>query len=223
MKCYVCGDEAIKRHGRTNLCMKHRRFVQMQKTAKQDGKYVPSLFELEALVPVDMRCQDCGIEMNWIDGSNRPSNAVLQHYRDGSLGITCMSCNTKHGNMPGDSYRDVPAGHKLCRACKTIKPLGDFGKRSAKEGDYPKSRCKSCERSAYKLWKSNNPEKYKANTKKHNDLKRLNIEKYRALDRKYYHQRKESSDKNASKFRGGEDRHETGQDWVHTDAEHTSR
>lgn len=200
MKCYVCGSEAIKRHGRANLCAKHRRFVQMQKTAKQDDKYVPSIFELETLVPADMKCQDCGVEMNWIDGSNRPANAVLQHYRDGSLGITCMSCNTKHGNMPGDSYRDVPAGHKFCGSCKTIKPLNDFGKRSAKEGAYPKTKCKSCELEAQKKWRQSNPERYKQLNKKHNNKKKLDPEKYRALDRKYYHTRKAMNDEKPSSF-----------------------
>ena len=111
MKCYVCGSDAIKRHGRNNMCEKHHRFKQMQKTAKGDKKYVPSFFELEKLVPDNMICQDCGIEMHWIDDDKRPSGAVLQHYRDGTLGIVCCSCNTKHGIMVGDSYRDVPAGH----------------------------------------------------------------------------------------------------------------
>jgi hypothetical protein len=195
MKCYVCGEEAIKYLGRSNLCAEHRRFVQMQKTAKQDKKYIPSIYELQRLAPKDMKCGDCGIEMNWIDGSKRSSGAVLQHYRDGTLGITCLSCNTKHGLMHGDSYRDLPKGHKLCRTCKTIKPLNMFGKRSAKEGSYPKTKCKACEFEAQKVWRLKNPEGYKKLIKKHNDIKKLNPEKYRDLDKKYYHARKEKNDK----------------------------
>lgn len=195
MKCYVCGEEAIKRLGRSNLCAEHRRFVQMQKTAKYDKKYVPSIYEIQSLVPKDMKCGDCGVEMNWIDNSKRSRGAVLQHYRDGALGITCMSCNTKHGMMPGDSYRDLPKGHKLCGGCKTIKPLDMFGKRSAKEGDYPKTKCKACELEAQKTWRLKNPEGYKKLVKKHNDIKKLNPEKYRELDRKYYHAKKEKNDK----------------------------
>lgn len=198
MKCYVCGDEAIKRHGRSNLCAQHRRFLQMQRTAKQDKKYVPSIYELQKLVPVDMKCGDCGIEMNWIDGNNRPSNAVLQHYRDETLGITCMSCNTKHGLMPGDSYRDIPNGHKLCTNCKTIKSLDLFGKRSAKEGDYPKTKCKKCELDAQKAWRQNNPERYKELNKRHNDIKKSDPDKYRELDRKYYHLKKVNNGKKSS-------------------------
>lgn len=172
MKCYICGFDAIKLHGRANLCEKHKRFIQMQKTAKQDKKYSPSIYEIEALVPRDMKCQDCGTTMHWIDNKNRSSGAVLQHYRDGTLGIVCMSCNTKHGQMPGDSYRDVPAGHKLCVCCKTIKPLSLFSKRRDGKVPYPLSKCKQCMADALKKWREKNPEKYKAVNKKHNDLRK---------------------------------------------------
>lgn len=174
MKCYVCGKEAIKRHGRANLCEQHRRFLQMQKVAKSDGKYVPSLFELEKLVPADMKCQDCGDQMHWIDDDNRAKGAVLQHYRNGTLGIVCMSCNTKHGLMPGDSYRDVPHGHKLCRCCKTIKPLSMFNVRKDSGVVYPLSKCKPCSLAAQKDWRARNPDKYKALNKKHNDKRKKN-------------------------------------------------
>lgn len=193
MKCYVCGDEAIKRHGRANLCAKHRRFIQMQQTAKVDQKYVPSLLELERLSTEEMKCPDCGVEMNWIDGSQRSAGAVLQHYRDGSIGIVCFSCNVKHGFMDGDSYQDVPHDHKLCRSCKTIKPIDSFGKRAASGPDskYPKSECKACSLESQKKWRERNKDAYKALNRKHNDKKKLDPEKYRALDRLYYKKRKD--------------------------------
>ena len=191
MKCYVCGDEAIKRHGRSNMCEKHHRFKQMQRTAKQDKKYVPSIFELEKIVPEGMICQDCGIQMHWIDDENRASGAVLQHYRDGTIALVCMSCNTKHGIMQGDSYKQVPVGHKLCPGCKTIKPHSDFSKRRDSKKEYPLTLCKPCALEKHKEWRKKNPEKYKAINKKHNDLRKLNAEKYRGLDRKYYWQKKE--------------------------------
>lgn len=199
MKCYVCGEVAVPRHGRKNMCVKHHRFNQMQRTAKTDKKYVPSIYELEKLVPEKMICQDCGVIMNWIDG-DRSEGAVLQHYRNGTLAIVCMGCNTKHGLMPGDMYRYIPIGQKLCTSCKTVKHLNEFGKRSPKENDYPKSKCKTCELAAQKKWKEKNPEKYKALNKKHNDKKKLNPEKYQALDRKYYAQRKEKDGKNTPKL-----------------------
>lgn len=194
MKCYVCGDEAIQRHGRANLCAKHRRFIQMQKVAKYDGKYIPSLFEIEKITPINMICQDCGVLMNWIDGSNRSATAVLQHYRDNSIGIICSSCNTKHGHMAGDSYRDLPHDHKLCGSCKTIKPLSDFHQRKDGKKPYPMTKCKTCNLEAQKKWREKNLEKYKSLNKKHNDLKKLNQDKYRDLDRNYYHKRKEKND-----------------------------
>lgn len=211
MKCYVCGDEAIKRHGRSNLCAKHRRFIQMQKTAKNDGKYVPSIYEIEKITPSDMICQDCGALMNWVDGSNRPSNAVLQHYRDGSLGVTCMSCNTKHGMMPGDSYRDLPDGHKLCTACKTIKPLTSFSLRKDGKRPYPMSKCKQCSLEAHREWRKKNPEKYKETTKKNNQLKRENPELARERDKKYYWAKKERKMNGNVTIRGDENCTEAGQ------------
>ena len=97
--------------------------------------------------------------------------------------------------MPGDSYKELPEGHKLCTCCKTIKPLDDFGKRSKAEGSYPKSKCKVCDREDQKLWRQKNPEGYKKLNKKHNDKKKLDPEKYRALDRKYYHSKKDKDAK----------------------------
>jgi len=172
MQCYICGDETINRHSRSNLCAKHNRFIQMQKTAKADKKYVPCIFELEKVAPKSMECQDCGATMTWIDLENRALNAVLQHYRNKTIGIVCMSCNTKHGMMPGDSYRDVPNGHKLCRYCKTIKPLDMFYKRGDSKKPYPMTKCKKCNLYVHRLWRLNNPEKYIASNKKANDLRK---------------------------------------------------
>jgi hypothetical protein len=186
MKCYVCGDEAIKRNGRANLCAQHRRFIQMQKAAKSDKKYIPSLFELEKLVPIDMKCQDCGDQMHWIDNNNRSKGAVLQHYRDGTLGIVCMSCNSKHGLLPGDMYRDIPKYHKLCISCRSIKPLSMFSMRNDAKKQYPMSKCRPCNLKAQQEWRLKNPEKYKQTTKRNNEKKKQDIEKRRAYDRERY-------------------------------------
>jgi hypothetical protein len=191
MKCYICGIDAIKKYDWHSLCEKHFRFIQMRKTAKSDKKYTPSIYELEKLVPADMKCVDCNKQMHWIDNDNRSDGAVLQHYRDGTLGITCMACNTKHGMMPGDSYRDVPINHKLCRSCKTTKPLSEFYQRHDSKKPYPMTKCKDCNKAAQQNWKLANPEKYKLLTKKHNDRKKQNPEHYRELDRKSYWARKE--------------------------------
>ena len=175
MKCYVCGGDAVKRHNRTNLCNKHQRFLQMQKTAKADHKYVPSIYEIEKLVPKNMVCPDCNWQMHWVDENNRSRGAVLQHYRNGSLGIVCLSCNTKHGFLPGDMYQDIPEDHKLCNCCKTIKPRSMFSIRRDGKKTYPLAKCKVCSLNAQKEWRKNNPEKYKALNKKHNDLRKQGI------------------------------------------------
>ena len=194
MKCYVCGDFSIKHGTRNNLCEKHTRFKQMQKTAKADKKYVPSLYEIEKLVPKNMVCQDCGILMHWIDNENRASGAVLQHYRNGSLGIVCLSCNSKHGVLPGDMYRDIPKDHKLCISCKTTKPLTMFNLRKDGKKPYPLSKCKSCSLKAHQEWRNKNPDKYKQSNKRNNDKKKENIEEYREYERKRYWIRKQKHD-----------------------------
>lgn len=186
MKCYVCGDASIKRHNRSNMCEKHHRFHGMQKIAKMDKKYVPSLYELEKLVPEDMICQDCGVLMHWIDDDNRTSGAVLQHYRDGTLAIVCLSCNTRHGQMVGDSYRDTPKDHKLCTCCKTIKPLSFFSLRKDGKRPYPMSKCKQCNLDAHRKWREQNPDKYKKSNKRNNERRMLDPEKARERDRQYY-------------------------------------
>lgn len=175
MKCYICGEFSIKKYKWRCLCEKHFRFIQMMKAAKTDKKYVPSIYEIERHVPADMKCQDCGDTMHWIDNNKRNKGAVLQHYRDGTIGIVCMACNTKHGLLPGDLYREIPSGHKLCRACKTIKPLSMFYLRKDSGKPYPKTHCKSCDLEAHKRWRKNNPDKYKETNKKHNDLRKLRM------------------------------------------------
>lgn len=174
MKCYVCGDVTVKRHGRSNMCAKHVRFSQMQKTARQDEKYVPPIYELESLVPADMVCPDCGVLMHWIDDDNRAAGAILQHYRDNTLGIVCASCNTKHGLMPGDSYRELPEGHKYCPTCKTIKPLDMFYVRRDGVKEYPMTKCKPCNRAAHKKWREANPTKYADTNKRNNNARKIN-------------------------------------------------
>ena len=211
MKCYVCGDDAVRRPKSKNMCDKHARFKQMQSTAKHDGKYVPSLFELEAVTPKDMICQDCGEEMNWSDGENRSKGAVLQHYRDGTIAITCLSCNTKHGLMHGDTFRELPDGHKLCRSCKTIKPLSEFGRRSKDPNDYPKSSCKECHLEKQRKWREENPDRYKSLNKKHNDIRRQNPELARERDKKYYWAKKERKINGSIALRSNENSTQAGQ------------
>lgn len=169
MKCYICGAHSSENYGQRSMCDKHNRFKQMQHTAKQDKKYVPAFVELERLCNSKMICPDCGDQMHWIDNDNRSKGAVLQHYRDGSLGIVCTSCNIKHGALPGDMYKSIPSGHKLCVACRSIKPLAEFYVRRDSKKEYPMSKCKACNHQAHIEWRAKNPMKYKEANKRNND------------------------------------------------------
>lgn len=86
------------------------RMTQMKKCAKKAGKYVPTDEEIKNLPGFDLVCPDCGKEM-LVTSRNNPKkrNRVmsLQHYRDGTLALVCISCNSRHGKMKGDSYRDL--------------------------------------------------------------------------------------------------------------------
>ena len=176
MQCYLCGEDSIRRNGKTKMCEKHFRFHQMRNCAKWFKKYVPTIFKLEELsqvYPVSiMLCPDCGCNMHWIDDNNRSSGIVLQHYKDGTINLICNSCNIKHGNMIGDSYREIKTGEKFCSSCLTVKPLNLFSKRKEKGKTYPVSKCKQCSHKACIVWKEKNPERYRLSYEKNNALRK---------------------------------------------------
>lgn len=116
----------------------HQRFYQMRRTARRHGKVVPTLEQLENLLTWTngMVCKDCGCQMRWLRGDDGARQITLQHYRSGSMALVCLSCNTKHAKMPGDTYLELPKGYKRCPVCQQTKPLAAFGKRrsSARDG-----------------------------------------------------------------------------------------
>jgi hypothetical protein len=131
-QCYRCMSPAARRVGTSWMCTMHWRFFQMRTQAKRTGQLAPTLEQLEAM-PTDV-CPDCGKRMNWLTKEGSASVATLQHYRDGTFGIVCKTCNTRHAFMPGDSYRAMPKDLKWCRRCEQAKPLADF----------PGTYCRSC-------------------------------------------------------------------------------
>lgn len=144
---------------------KPSRLKQMRRSAKYRGKYVPSSEELESMIPADMRCPDCGKVMLWKSkkgGHQMHKVASLQHYRDGSLAIVCVSCNSRHASMPGDSYREMPKDHKYCPRCRQCKPrdTGFSIHRSHKGPLKTKSLCKSCSDIAVEEWRNKNWDKH---------------------------------------------------------------
>lgn len=146
-RCTQCGEPSQGAYDNWSLCVKHSRYRQMRTAAQSNGKLVPTQKQLVDLTPKDMTCPDCGVEMTWLKRDSPRKVATLQHYRDGTLAIVCMSCNAKHGHSVGDIYREIGPNFKLCRACKNILPVLDFTRKRDKNGPwYYKNLCKKCNR-----------------------------------------------------------------------------
>ena len=161
MKCARCNLDSVIKQGRQWFCEKHYRFGSMRVHAKRHGKLVPSHDELEKLFDPKMLCPDCNVKMNWRAKDGWATVVSLQHYRDGTLGLVCMSCNSRHGAMKNDDYRDMPKDHKLCPVCQTIKPLVNFGVDNGRSGlAKRKSCCKSCNDVLVNKWRGKNRDKY---------------------------------------------------------------
>jgi hypothetical protein len=161
MKCSVCSQESTIKQGNQMLCDMHYRFGQMRSNAKRHGKTIPSREQLSQMSGASLVCPDCNVQMNWRAKDGQNTVASLQHYRDGSMNIVCRSCNTRHAFMPEDSYREMPKDHKLCPACKSIKPLDQFTKDNYQAGQAKRKRkCRSCSDKLVNEWKEKNRDKY---------------------------------------------------------------
>jgi len=116
----------------------------MRATSARRGLTVPSHDELEHMASQNMLCWDCGRTMNWLGRDGKDSVISLKHYRDGTLGLVCRSCSTRHTFAPGDSYRSQPKDQKYCPSCKVVKPFSEYDL-TAGCGIYGNpSYCKSC-------------------------------------------------------------------------------
>ena len=161
MKCSRCKCDATIKQGNQHLCDMHYRFGQMRNTAKQSGKEVPSHASLHVMVNDQMLCPDCGVKMNWRSKNGKSTVASLQHYRSGRMSIVCLSCNTRHASMEGDSYCDMPKDHKRCPSCLEIKPAVEFSTDNTRSGTLKrKSICKSCSDEKVNQWKERNRDEY---------------------------------------------------------------
>lgn len=136
-----CGKPASRR------CAKHHRFVHMRADAKYAGKSVPTEAALEELVLASdgLKCRDCNRQMNWFQSDGVGSVVTLQHYRDGTFGLVCRSCNAAHANWPGDVFVSVDrTTHKFCPNCGETKTLESFRKHGGSLcGRY--SYCRDCD------------------------------------------------------------------------------
>lgn len=153
--CSCCGVTAFRIQGHQWLCEKHYRFGQMRAKAKQAQKYVPSRLQLDELYKEGFACADCQLPMCWtVHNGTQELVATLQHYRDGSIALVCRSCNSRHGSMTGDTYRDMPKDHRKCPQCNEVKPFVMFSADNGRSGKMKlKSWCKQCSSEAHREWR----------------------------------------------------------------------
>lgn len=98
-------------------CFRARRMIY---GARKYNKYYPDFEILRQMLHDNRLCPVCGKIMLWKAGKLKADVATLQHYKDGSIGIMCHSCNTSDG-LIGAPYRGaiknlVKGGDALCPA-----------------------------------------------------------------------------------------------------------
>ncbi len=152
-----------------------QRFIQMRNAAKRSGKAVPTFRLLERLAAalVAMKCPACQSPMNWLLKNGAATVVTLQHDRSGRMRLICKGCNSRHHLHPGDTYYEMPSGHKRCPRCTKTKPIADFGKK--------RSQCRKCEaevsleryRADKPTWKARKKAWLKANRRKASEYERL--------------------------------------------------
>lgn len=159
-KCKFCDLPAFLK-SKAWRCARHHRYAQMRREARYQGKLIPTFEELDAMPGSNLICPTCDIKMNWFSSEGgRARVAALQHYRDGSLAIVCLACNTRHGAMPGDQYRELPKEHKRCPRCTEIKPHAEFF--FVRWGDRPpkiSSSCRQCRSKVSADWQKANKDR----------------------------------------------------------------
>ncbi len=161
--CLKCLEPAIVTSRGKFLCLRHHRFKNMIAKATWNQKAVPTEECLERLFKKQgMICPDCGCTMLWSSKDQKDRVMSLQHYRSGEFGLVCVSCNSRHRDMPGDTYCDMPKDHKRCPDCKKVKPFTDFTVDISKTGRTKiRSRCRPCASQATIRWQRRNPDRVK--------------------------------------------------------------
>lgn len=160
----TCSRQASIWRQKQFLCVLCFRYSGMRYVAKAHGKYTPSFEELEklgtSLIKNNMKCQDCGTTLHWLARDGRRRVVTLQHYRDGSLGFVCQSCNTRHSWMEDDTYRYRDDTKKKCPKCQEVKPITEFGRANNSSIRKVTPRCKACNRISNKAWHIKNRDRY---------------------------------------------------------------
>lgn len=144
-QCSVCKEPATIFSKQTNLCVIHYRMRQMRYDAQASGKVIPTDSAIQALfdsaAASGMKCSVCSVKMNWLKRDGVKTIATLQHDRDGTFRLLCLSCNVKHQFWPEDSFYTREPGHKRCTRCEATLPLDKFRVRDG----YPNSTCRKCD------------------------------------------------------------------------------
>jgi hypothetical protein len=157
--CSQCTSEAtfVDKHRR--FCNKHYRFNQMRQDSWTRHKVKHSVSELEDLLPVNMKCPRCKVDMIWRRSQSQKGIAnqiTIQHWNDGTIGFLCHRCNTQHGSMDDQSFQLMSLDHKYCPDCKNIKHESEFSLKSSRALLKRNSICNLCNGLKSKEWKSQN-------------------------------------------------------------------
>lgn len=170
-RCCVCSSTVTKTRRRQELCDRHYRLRQMRYKATADGVYSPSMIELEQLVDrCGMVCPACGVNMCWMGDGEKKRQVTLQHNRDGTIQLLCLSCNSRHQHFDGDSYYVWDHTKKKCKQCGAVQDKCQFW-RNKSNPDGLQSYCKMCKIARDKLYNSERREQCNA------------------MRRRYYHRR----------------------------------
>ena len=130
--CTVCGKEISNKSRTLSMCDKHHKLYCMINTARERNKAVPTMEQLEEMIPEDLICEVCGKTMLWYlpRTSNRRKDVIsLQHWDSGRLSMICYSCNCRHANIgiPEDMFLKVIWDKEnWCNKCKQVLPLNRF-------------------------------------------------------------------------------------------------
>lgn len=141
--CRYCDRPATIHRVHRHACFIHCRIDPMQTCARSRGLYTPTAEELVSLfndlITKGMKCGHCQSVMVW---NGRAANVVtLQHDRNGTIRLLCLSCNSRHYTYPGDEFYNYPLNWAFCPMCKTAKHESNFyRKRNGRRSSY----CKSC-------------------------------------------------------------------------------
>jgi len=147
-RCSKCTEPAHSKSGHQWLCVLHYRLRQMQHSARRYNKVAPTdqvLIEMIAALGPGLHCPVCKRQMNLLASDGQSTCLTLQHDRSGALRLICKRCNNRHQYHPLDSFYDLPAGHKRCPGCRTVKPFAEFYQGSdLRYIDGRRSYCRAC-------------------------------------------------------------------------------